>query len=91
MAQTMIKTTPDVEKLLTVKDLMGIFHQSRTTVEKHYQEHGLPFFKLGNAVLFQRDDVRRFIEQNTRCQFNPDGCATCPCRVTCCYRGAANN
>lgn len=91
MNGTSVVSPPEVDTMLTMRDLMGIFKQSRKTVEKHYLEHGLPYFKVDNGLRFWAADVKRFIEQNTRCQFNPSGCVDCPCRATCCYRSASQN
>ncbi len=44
-------------KLLTIKDLQGIFGVSRVTINKWMKEGKLPFIKMSRRVYFNEDEI----------------------------------
>ena len=57
---------PQLERLLTVKDLRKLLGCARNTVNRMQATGKLRSIKLGRAVRFHPDDVRRMIEELRR-------------------------
>lgn len=57
---------PQREQLLTVKDVCELLNCSRNTLDRLIATERLRRLKLGRAVRFHPDDVRRLIEEARR-------------------------
>jgi excisionase family DNA binding protein len=57
---------PQLERLLTVKDLRELLGCARNTVSRMQATGKLRSIKLGRAVRFHPEDVRRMIEELRR-------------------------
>ena len=57
---------PNRDQLLTVNDVRELLNCSRNTVTRMQATGKLPSIKLGRAVRFHPEDVRRMIEELRR-------------------------
>ena len=54
-------------KLLNQKEVALIIRKSEAWLErKRWKREGLPFLKIGRNVLYQEDDVLRFLEEQPK-------------------------
>ena len=58
--------TQDLEKLLTVQDVMGILRISRPTLYRMLKTGGLRPVRIGKRTLFDPVDIRGLIEEAKR-------------------------
>lgn len=49
-------------KVLSVKDVMGMFGVSRITIYNWTKKNGLPHYKIGETLRFKEEEVLQWLE-----------------------------
>ncbi|SHF60633.1 transcriptional regulator, AlpA family [Desulforamulus putei DSM 12395] len=55
------------DELLTTDEICEWLKVTRRTIER-WRKNGLPFFKIGSSVRFNKEEVLKWIEQNSKQQ-----------------------
>ena len=53
------------EELLTVDEMCQVLKISRSTLDR-WRKQGLPFFKYGNSIRFDKEKVLKWLKQNNK-------------------------
>ena len=55
---------PDEKRLLTVNEICQVLNIKKTKLYDMVYKREIPFVKLGAKIMFDRDDIDKFIENN---------------------------
>ena len=55
----------DLEKLLSVKDVLAYLHVGRTTLHRMMKARKIGFVRVGKKIFFTQDHIEAFIRRGT--------------------------
>lgn len=61
----MAEMSPDLEDLLSVKDVLAYLHIGRTTLHRMMKGRKIGFVRIGKKVFFTHEHIQAFIRKGT--------------------------
>jgi len=55
----------DLEKLLSVKDVLAYLHVGRTTLHRMMKARKIAFVRIGKKIFFTQEQIETFIRKGT--------------------------